>query len=34
MKSTALLLRDEVNKLLQLVHDVALGKDYFLFGKV
>ena len=34
MKSGALLLRDEVNKILQLSHDVALGKDYLLFAKV
>jgi reticulon-3 len=34
VKSGALLLRDEVNKILQLSHDVALGKDYLLFAKV
>ncbi|GJP45917.1 hypothetical protein CLOM_g5253 [Closterium sp. NIES-68] len=34
ISKSAIFIRDEVNTMLKLAHNVALGKDYLLFAKV
>ncbi|CAI5489792.1 unnamed protein product [Closterium sp. NIES-64] len=34
ISKSAIYIRDEINTMLKLAHDVALGKDYLLFAKV